>query len=105
MGINQLRNKLCSTGCLTISNRPVPIEHRCASWVRVEIRIEMREITFADNKVRDPITIDVGEARAMKLRERDTAGILRRKVVHHHMFDKSNLALRIPLLFVPGEPP
>ena len=65
----------------------------------------MRHKALTNNKVLDPITVDICEGRPVRLREQDIARILCVVIVHEDMPLEADLTGRAAFLLEPRQPP
>ncbi len=99
--MDQLRHELRATRRFRITHGPVPIQHRSAVRIRIEVRVGMRPVAFSDYKIRHPVAIHIRECRPVLLRKRNSAGILGRVISANIVLDKRDFAAGIALLFEP----
>ena len=74
--VDQVGNESCPPGRVWIANGLIPVKKRRPIGIGVQEIIQMRKLALADDEVRNAVSIDIGDPRAMQLGERDAAGIL-----------------------------
>ena len=77
--VDELGHELGAARRLRVAHGPVHVEHRRTVRIGIEVALEVRQVPLADDEVRDPVAVDVGRGRAVRLGEGHAAGVLRRR--------------------------
>src|SRR3569833_810161 len=101
--MDQLRDELRSARQLRVSVHPITIEHWGAIRVLIREVVAMRPEAFADNEVRNAVTVNIAEGGSVRFCEDFITGILSSGSFGDGVFHERNLAAAVTLLFEPGQ--
>ena len=73
--MNQLRHELRAAGSLGVTHSPEPIQYGRAVRIRVLVALQVRVDSFAHDQIEEPVAVDVGVCRGMRLGHGDAVRI------------------------------